>query len=448
MGKRRRISRLFDSPRTRPYHRRDMKPIATSCVCPICGETVPAVLEERAGDMWLRRECPRDGVSESPFWRDAALYKSTYGLRHSELLPEGPLDLAHGAADGFLTTFAVDVTTRCNLACPTCVTDAGAAATPDPTPAEILSWVPDYSKRPGGFRPNISLVGGESTLREDLPEIVRGLLAKGIVPRLNTNGMLLLDEARVERLWQAGLRWVILQFDGFSPQTSLLFRGRDLIADKRRVIDLLTRKGFTIHLAVMVQRGVNDGEVGEILRFAAATPGIARVSFYPRSRLGRFADEKREATDAADVIDAIERTTGGEVTRRDILDAKRVGRALFRLTGHPMFRQRVCIFPFLLLRRGERLLPVSRLFSPAGLLSDPVAAVKMAWLARQILRPDQSGFGDELLFVNIEKFYDREAFDLRETRNCHHVYLSSKGAYPFCVYNAFHRDHVSCESGR
>lgn len=425
-----------------------MKPIHTSSPCPICGEPVPAALVERDGDLFLRRDCPRDGASERFFWRDAALYERAHDLRHPELLPEGPLDLERGAADGFLTTFAVDVTTRCNLACPTCVTDAGAAAAPDPTPAEILSWVPDYSRRAGGFRPNISLVGGESTLRDDLPEIIRGLIAKGIVPRLNSNGLLLLDEARVDRLWQAGLRWVILQFDGFSPETSLLFRGRDLIADKQKVIELLARKGFAIHLAVMVQRGVNDGEVGEILRFAAAAPGVSRVSFYPRSRLGRFADERHAATDAADVIAALERTTGGEVTRRDILDAKRVGRLLFRLTGHPMFRQRVCIYPFLLLRRGSRLLPVSRLFSPAGLWRDPGAAAKLTWLARRILRPDQRGFGDDLLFVNLEKFYDREAFDLQEARNCHHVYLSARGAYPFCVYNAFHRAGGGCESGR
>ncbi len=410
-----------------------MRPIVTRSDCPTCGQTVPATLVERGGDVVMRKECPTHGAAESLFARDAAFFEKNLGLSSAGRLPDGPLALADGAADGFLTTFAIDVTTRCNLSCPTCFAVGGSDA-PDPSVDELLSWIPDCSRR-RGFRPNISLVGGESTLRDDLPEIVRGIIRKGLVPRLNSNGLLLRDPARLSALWDAGLRWVILQFDGFSPDASVAFRGRDLTAEKRETIAALTAKGMSMHLAVMVQRGVNDGELGDILRFAAAQPRILRVSFYPRSDVGRFAAAQAAPTHVADVLAALARTTDDQITPDDVLDAKRLWRALFRLTGRPVFRTRPCIFPFVVLRRGDRFLPLTRLLRPSHVLADPGALWRVLRAAPRLLRPDDATFSSDFLFVNIEKFYDRAALDFDQVQNCHHIYLTADGAVPFCVHN-------------
>jgi len=417
-----------------------MKPLQTRSDCPVCGQAVTAELRQKGGDLFMVKTCPQHGTVEVPFWKNAELYRQAHSLRHPDLLPEGPLDLAADAGQGFVTTYAIDVTTRCNMKCPTCVTAAEPDSEDDFTAEQLLSWVPEVRPDRRGFRPNISLVGGESTLREDLPQIIRGLIAKGLVPRLNSNGLLLREKDRLDRLWEAGLRWVILQFDGFEPQSSIAFRGKDYSGLKLEVIQALSQRGFAVHLAVMVQKGVNDHEIGRILRFAAEQPNVLRLSFYPRSWIGRFEDEHEGPTHVSDVIGCIQEQTGGQITERDILDSKRVGRRLFRLTGHPMFRQRVCIFPFLLMRTGDRLLPVSRLFRVPGMLAHLPQAWKLVRYARSLFNYDERAFGASFLFVNIEKFYDREAFDLDQARNCHHVYLSAKGAYPFCIYNTFERE--------
>lgn len=412
-------------------------PPPTRSICPECGAETPAELVEKNGDLHLRRHCPQHGRQDVFFWRDAELYRRLYLDRTPGVLPAGKLDLARGDATGFVTTYAMDITLRCNMRCPTCVSAAGNQAPPDPPLDELLARVPDHHG--DRFPPNLALVGGESTLRDDLPEIIRGIRAKGVEPRLNTNGLRLTDKAYVRSLRDAGLRWVILQFDGFSPQSSLSFRGEDYSDLKLQVIETLSSQDMLIHLAVMIDQGVNDQEVGEILRFALRTPAIRRVSFYPRAHIGRVEDRASASTQLADIIAAIEKTTDGEIKQEDLLAAGRWGKTLYRLFGHPMFRRRVCIIPFVLVRNGKRMIPANRLLRPSGVLRYPGAFFSFLRSAIRTLRVDEGAWGPDILMVNIEKFYDQEAFDLIGAHMCHHIYLAEGGAYPFCIYNTLVR---------
>jgi len=411
----------------------------TQSTCPDCSKAVHAELIEVEGQVFLRRDCSTHRITEALFRLDAAFFRRTLALRQAHTLPEGKLAPTSPAVRAFLTTLAMDVTTRCNMECPTCVSKAENGCASDPPIEQLLSWVPDFTGQKRGFRPNISLIGGESLLRDDLEEIIRGIVAKGLVPRLNTNGLLLLKDNRLDRLWDAGLRWVILQFDGFTPGPSLAFRGKDYTQTKLEIIDALAARGFAIHLATMVQRGVNDHEIGDILRFAVRHPSIHRVSFYPRSRIGRFTDNQGEVTHLSDVFAALEKATGNQVTREDLLDAKRIGNRLFQLTKNPEFRQRICIYPFVLLGHGDELVPVSRLVNPGTLLRRPGLTGPLWRFVRSILRLDRLAASPDLLFVYIEKFYDTDAFDWHEAHNCHHIYLTAQGNYPFCVYNTYYR---------
>jgi len=413
-------------------------PLPTRARCPVCQREVPARIAALRGDAYLRTACPEHGEAEVFLCRDAELYLRLYRDRTPGVLPAGPLNLAAGDAAGFVTTYALDITLRCNLSCPTCVSAAGYGAAggeapPDPSFTELLARVPDHRGDPAP--PNLSLIGGESTLREDLPEIVAAIRAKGIEPRLNSNGLRLADETLITRLQAAGLRWVILQFDGLDAGPSLAFRDRDLAALKFEVIDKLTAHGLLVHLAVMVDKTVNLEQVGEILRFAARAPNVRRVSFYPRSHIGRIDRPDQSGTDLADIIAALDRTTHGQITREDLLAAGRLGGRLFRLTGRAMYRRRTCILPFVLVRDGERLIPANRLLTLTGPLRYPRAFAAFAAAARRSRRIDEGAWGPDVLFCNIEKFYESHALDLVGARMCHHIYLTETGAHPFCIYN-------------
>jgi uncharacterized radical SAM superfamily Fe-S cluster-containing enzyme len=408
----------------------------TVSLCPTCRVPIEALLFERDGDVWMRKTCPRCGESEGRFFKDAALFRALAAFHPTDrLAPASDYSFDWTPYRRLCTTLAVDVTSRCNFRCPDCFSAAGEPAA-DPAAEAILSWLPPRTRNEP--RPNLALIGGESATRPDLPEIIRGIAAAGITPRLNSNGLLLEDDALLARLRDAGLRWVILQFDGFSPSVSRRFRGEDFTGLKARVIDKLARRGFLVHFAVMVERGQNDAEMAEVLRFALRTPAVRRVSFYPRARVGR--GRQADRTHLADLTDALAAGSGGEVTAADLIAFKRIFRALFAVTGDARFLNRRCQTPFLLMGDGGRLVPVNRLARNPPLWGN----LARSW--NGLRRFDEGGGPGHVLPVNIEVFYDTEWFDLTAARNCHHIYMTPRGYVPFCIYNSFYR--VSGDAGR
>jgi len=403
--------------------------------CPLCGAMLETELVERERALLMKRVCPEHGEQLAPFRADAAIHRRSVADSCDERLPAGDLRPFWNRARRFVTTLALDVTNRCNLKCPVCFADANAAVL-EPSLDELERIIPDAPAR--GFRPNLALVGGESTLRPDLPEIVRLVRRKGYEPRLNSNGLALVDPALLERLREAGLRWVILQMDGLDPQISLAFRGRDLTEHKRTVLELLGERGFLVHFAVMVVKGVNDSQLGALLSLAMRTRHVLRVSFYPQSAVGRL-PAAAARTDAADVLEAIERTTDGQVTVADVLEFRRLSKLAFKLTKHPLLRTRPCIFPFVLMQKRGRLVPITRLVGLRGALREPMAALRLLAGLPGLAGFDRGNYSSDFLICNVEKFYDTDAFDLDAALNCHHVVLEGRGAFPFCYYNSFVR---------
>jgi uncharacterized radical SAM superfamily Fe-S cluster-containing enzyme len=411
--------------------------ICTTSFCQKCRAPIDAVLFEEAGDVRMRKTCPRCGESETLFFKDAGLFRKLDAFHPTRnLAPAANYAFDWTPYRPLCTTLAVDVTSRCNFRCPDCFSAAGSGGD-DPRVEEILSWLPRLSAQ--DRRPNISLVGGESATRGDLPEIIRGIVAAGITPRLNSNGLLLDDESLLRRFRAAGLRWVILQFDGFSRAVSRRFRGEDHVDLKQRVIDKLGRQGFLIHLAVMVESRQNDAEMAEILRFSLGTPAVRRVSFFPRAQVGRGRSEGR--THLADLLAALGAGSDGQVTADDLLAFKRVFQILHQLTGHPQFLNRRCQTPFLVTAQKNTLIPINRL------PSRPDQWVRFARSWRDLYRVDRGRGPGNVMPVNIEALYDTESFDLTAARNCHHVYMTPRGYVPFCIYNSLVRETgVSAEA--
>ncbi len=410
----------------------------TKTICPACGREISAQLREEKDDIYLHADCPEHGSARTLFFKSADLYRTV--LDDDSGLPgPDPLNLDDPKVADYLTTFAVDLTTRCNLRCPHCFAQAQESDESEPTVDEILEMIPDYRGR--SRAPNISLVGGESTLRPDLPDIIKAIIEKrGLVPRLNTNGILLLENDLLARLKAAGLQWIILQFDGFDADASVAFRGRDLRALKDEVIERAGALGFFLHLAIMVKKGVNDGDAASIVDYAAKQPDIRRVSFYPCSEVGRTDDDEKKETHVLDVMEALEKGSRGDILVGDFIAAKKIGNRYYKATKNPMFRPRPCMFPLVIYRHENALIPCNRFFSFGTILKYKSAFYMFMKSAWRMLKPDEGRFSPDFLFINIEKFYSDHGFDFIAARNCHHIYLTKGGAYPFCCYNSLHRN--------
>ena len=265
----------------------------TRSVCPVCLRNLPARLASKPdGRIVLEKTCPAHGAFAVTVWR---------GKLDFDAWSAGSAPLAEGAGTGCpgncglcaehetgSCCVLLEVTRRCNLRCRFCFADGGQASD-DPTREELEAAIRDISARCAG--PLLQLSGGEPTLRDDLPELVRAAKAAGCgFVQVNTNGLRLAREPDyAARLAEAGLDIVFLQFDGISDGVYEHLRGRALLAEKEKAIEVCASMGLGVTLVPTVVRGVNEGALGEIVRFAARhAPGVRGVHFQPVSYFGRF----------------------------------------------------------------------------------------------------------------------------------------------------------------
>ncbi len=100
-----------------------------------------------------------------------------------------------------------------------------------------------------------------------------------------------------------------------------MLRGEPLVETKLRAIEALGRRGIKTSLVCTLQPGVNDHEIGAIVRFGLERPWITGVSFQPATYSGRHvlpADLERRIT-FPDVIRAIAEQTDGVFREDDFM---------------------------------------------------------------------------------------------------------------------------------
>lgn len=296
----------------------------TESLCPICLKRISAVRIGRRDDVYLQKTCPEHGAFRTIIWRGQPSYQSWGREKMASRMPEGKADTGPGCPFecGLCPSHRqrtccvlLEVTRRCNLHCPVCFAETGTVQ-PDPELATIEGWFRTLLDSGGPC--HIQLSGGEPSLRDDLPDIIRLGRSMGFsFFQLNTNGLRLAEDvAYVRDLKEAGLNTVFLQFDGLNFQTYQTIRGKDLLAVKQAAIANCAEQQLGIILVPTLVPGVNIGEIGSILQFALEhMPAVRGVHFQPVSYFGRYpaepADESRITI--PEVLRAIEQQTGGKI---------------------------------------------------------------------------------------------------------------------------------------
>ena len=265
---------------------------STRSVCPVCLKNLPAALSrEDDGRVFLEKTCPDHGEYRALVWQGKMDFESW-------LLSEPPMAAGEGLrcpADCGLCgkhqagscCVLLEVTRRCNLRCRFCFADGGATED-DPSAEELEAAITDIVKQCGPVL--LQLSGGEPTLRDDLPRLVRFAKSAGCgTVQLNTNGLRLAEDPDyAARLAEAGLDIVFLQFDGVDDQIYQTLRGAPLLREKAEAIRVCDALRLGVTLVPTVVPGVNDRALGEIVRFAAErVPAVRGVHFQPVSYFGR-----------------------------------------------------------------------------------------------------------------------------------------------------------------
>ena len=265
----------------------------TRSLCPVCLRNLPAVLRwGEGGSVTLEKSCPEHGSFSVPVWRGKLDFEAWLG--EAERLPAGAAAACPGncglCAEHETGSCCVllEVTKRCNLRCRFCFADGGAAGE-DPTAEELKTAVRDIAEKCAG--PLLQFSGGEPTLRDDLPELVRCAKEAGCsYTQVNTNGLRLArDPAFVRALKEAGLDIVFLQFDGTREEIYETLRGKPLLQTKLEAIRACGEAHIGVTLVPTVVKGVNDGDLGKIVALAASlAPAVRAVHFQPVSFFGRY----------------------------------------------------------------------------------------------------------------------------------------------------------------
>ena len=291
-------------------------------------------LAERDGRVWLERGCPEHGLQRTLYDEDPGIlaYLEKWQAPTKRHVPDAPgnfdpVPQAYLRGLGEMQTqhtciLLEDVIEECNLRCPTCFTDsspdlAGAVAV-----ADVLGNVDARLSRERGRIDVVMLSGGEPTLHPDLAAILEGLVARPVVRiLLNTNGIRIArDDALVALLRRHRERVeVYLQYDGPRAEASRHHRGGDLTALKAAAVQRLSAAGVFTTLTMTAALGVNDDQIGDVLRLALATPYVGGVAIQPVFGSGRARPiDPLDRLTHTGVLARLGPQTGGEVTWRDL----------------------------------------------------------------------------------------------------------------------------------
>ena len=168
-----------------------------------------------------------------------------------------------------LRDLRISVTDRCNLRCTYCM------------PLDRYDWIAKEQilrfEEIGrlvqcfvGLGVNkLRITGGEPLLRQDLPDLVAMLSTiDGIEDIcLTTNGLLLADAAVPLR--RAGLQRVTISLDSLNPETFVRMAQRGKVETVIRGIEAARTAGLgPIKINTVVERGVNDHEIPQLVDFA------------------------------------------------------------------------------------------------------------------------------------------------------------------------------------
>ncbi|MEM2439806.1 MAG: radical SAM protein [Candidatus Bathyarchaeia archaeon] len=480
----------------------------TKSICPECLKKVEVSIHREKDKIVMKKKCIEHGAFSIPHWQSAKIfdYAEKFDFFKHYLKKINPNEdddcpFSCGLCEIHLskTVIAViDLTKKCDLNCSICFASFPEYETEyEPDREEIfrmLEFLSNLDPKP----PAVLFSGGEPLLREDLPEIICFAHKLGFLTILATNGIKIAkDPSLAARLKKSGLNIVYLQFDSLKDDVYIKLRGRKLLKEKLKIIDICRKYDIEVILVPTLINGLNNDEIGEIVRFAAKNSYIVRgVVFQPIAFTGKaFNESPIDKWVDYTFAEEVEKQTSGEVRAEDLFPVPIMTPPImvmrrFMKKPWPLFScsPHCGIVNWIYVSKEGRLIPlnnllnfkkffgellkISKSINSKGrvqiLFSLLFAALKsLNWtiVQREVgifnffktvlkvhVSPTYKSLGNirrRIFLLGCMAFMDRYNFDINRVKRCviHYVTPDLK-MIPFCAYNNIYRTRVEAEHAK
>jgi uncharacterized radical SAM superfamily Fe-S cluster-containing enzyme len=439
----------------------------TLSLCPHCLKRVDTKIVFEGENVFMLKRCNEHGRQKVLIATDIEYYKNCRNyMKPSEMPLKYNSETHYGCPydcglcpdhEQHSCLTVIEITDRCNLTCPVCYAESSPHYGRHRTLEEVERMLDIIVANEG--RPDVvQISGGEPTIHPDffrILDIAKNKPIKHLM--INTNGIRIAkDEEFVARLatYMPDFE-VYLQFDSFEEQALVTLRGKDLRETRLKAIENLNKYNLSTTLVVAIQKGVNDHELGDVLRYALQQKCVRGVTFQPIQVAGRL-DSFNPETDRYTLTEC----------RSDILKQ-------FKLFSEKDLIPVPCNPDALVmgyaLKVDNSVIPLTRMIDPSELLkssgntivyeqddklkshllkifstgnSVDVASVELQSLLcclPAISAPDLSY--ENVFRVIIMSFIDAYNFDVRAIKkSCVHIVNKDGKIIPFETMNLFYRD--------
>ncbi|HUS48193.1 MAG TPA: radical SAM protein [Phycisphaerae bacterium] len=488
----------FSGSRIHPVLRRLPRTVET--LCPQCAAIILGRCFVQDGAVFIEKTCPEHGYFRDCINSDVLLYSKaawwTFEEHPGQEFPQVtggrhcPSDC--GLCNQHLSSSClaqIDLTNRCNMHCPVCFANAGAAGFVfEPPYDEVVRELRTLRELRPTPSTAVQFTGGEPTIHPDFLRIASAARDMGFSHiQIATNGIRIADPAFARAAADAGLHTLYLQFDGVGEAPYRQTRNSPGIWKKKlAAIENCRKTGMKVCLVPTILKGVNDDQVGEIFRFAVANIDvISAISYQPVAFTGRISGEERVARryTLGDLAHDIGKASGASALR-DMYPLSIVvplGQILEGLSGRPKIRPSChpdCAFGtyFLVSPEGKayafpQVVNVEGMFTEMNRVAARIRRRGRAtWLDKwRTLRMFKRHFNEAAAppgltvrrFVNslyglMDKgvgrgagenltyrtllcagmhFQDRYNYDVERAKRCVILYSTPAGVFPFCTFN-------------
>jgi uncharacterized radical SAM superfamily Fe-S cluster-containing enzyme len=450
-------------------------------LCPECRTVIDCQIYFRDNKVYMHKACEEHGAFEDMIYSDAEDYVDARRYNKPGASPAHRQGVTErGCPDDcglcpehkqHTCVGVIEITDRCNLSCPVCFAQTDASFS---LPLEKVKEMIDLFVKCEEKPEVLQISGGEPTVHPDIFEILKYVDEKGIqYPLLNSNGIKLADREFARKISETmkpdsfvGKPVVYLQFDGLTDETYTALRGKPLLEKKMKAIENCTEFGMNITLVPTIVKGVNDHEIGDIVKFALNHHNIRMVNFQPGALVGRYNIGKtsEERMTIPELLEKMESQTEGLVKKPSFINIPCPYPVCSVCTY--VYKQDDFVFAFTDFMDVEEYIEgfLNRTMPDMDLVPEVHEALDALFSMSTIMGsektedalctscglkvPNVKEMLDNITIISIHHFMDEYNFDLKRAQKCCVTEILPNGKMiPFCVYNNLRRKGLKTEFG-